>query len=111
MGSFGNNLDSPFDHSGSSSSRPMRPRVDPFKNFDALPNPSKNPFRVSFDEAFSGNKTLQSQKSASSLHKAPLAYQGSNSVFGQRKASANYPEYKEQPPIGSAPTPHNLIDH
>jgi hypothetical protein len=46
-------FDSPFDHTpGNLSSRPSRPRVDPFKKFDNLPNLRGSDFRFSFDEQF-----------------------------------------------------------
>lgn len=38
LANLSNPFDSPFEHSGSSSSRPSKPRVDPFKKFDALPS-------------------------------------------------------------------------
>ncbi|TNV83151.1 hypothetical protein FGO68_gene3795 [Halteria grandinella] len=112
--SKGSYAESPFENSGSSSQRPQRPRVDPFKHFDALPNQQSatRNFRTSFDEAFSGKKSLQTQKSLQSLGQATPFNQvyGGGPTFGYRKASANYPDYSynQQANVGSAPTGGHL---
>lgn len=59
-----------FDSHDISSSRPSKPKIDPFKKFDNLPSSRNRNYRLSFDESAKG---ISSQRSFSSSLNNPFA--------------------------------------